>query len=385
MKIINRLVMIAAVSLAVGCGGAAKDDKGEINDKKVELQKLKDQQGKIALDIKKLESEIALLDPSSVEVKPKLVAASSLAVQDFTHYIDLQGRIETENIYYVTPRGGPGQVKSIYVKEGDYVKKGQLVLKLDDVVMLQSIRQLETQLAYAKDLLQRQKNLWDQGIGTEVQYLNAKNNVENLEKQISILKEQWNYSNVHSEVSGVVETVNIRVGETFTGAPLQGITIVNPSSLKAVVDVPEAYLSKIRKGAPVLVEIPDLNKTFKTTISLVSQLINPNSRGFMAEAKIPAGFQLKPNTIAMIRIQDYTVSNTIVIPVNTLQTDETGKYVYVTAEEKGKKVARKRTVQVGELYGDKIEVKKGLTTGDQLITEGYQGLYEGQAIQVEVK
>jgi membrane fusion protein, multidrug efflux system len=277
-----------------------------------------------------------------------------------------------------------GLVKQVYVKEGDFVRKGQLLIKLDDALMLQNLKQLETQLAFAQNIYTRQKNLWDQQIGTEVQYLTAKNNVENIEKQIASLKEQWNTSNVYSEVSGIVETVSIHPGETFSGMPTATITIVNQGSLKAVVDVPENYLEKVKKGTPVLIEIPDINRKFNSNISLVSQLINANSRGFMAEAKIPASANLKPNQIALVKIQDYSKPNAMVIPMTTLQTDEKGKYVFVLEMENGKKIARKKQVNIGEVYGDQIEVLAGLKEGDQLISQGFQSLYDGQLVTTDV-
>ncbi|MES1226021.1 MAG: efflux RND transporter periplasmic adaptor subunit, partial [Bacteroidota bacterium] len=319
------VIIIAALT---SCGSSSKEAKGDLNDKKAQLQKMKNDQEKLGDDIKKLEKEIAVLDPSSA-AKPKLVTITPLATQNFTHYIDLQGRVTTNNISNVSPRGGGGQVKALYVKQGDYVKKGQLLVKLDDAVMLQNLHQLETQLDYAKDLYNRQKNLWDQGIGTEVQYINAKNNVTNLEKQISVMKEQWNTSNIYAEVSGIAETVSVHVGEFFNGALPGGvITVVSNSDLKAVVDVPETYLTRVKQGAEVVIEIPELNKKFTTKISLISQVISANSRGFIAEAKLPANTNIKPGQLAVVKIQDYAVTNVIVIPLTSMQTDGKGKYVY---------------------------------------------------------
>jgi membrane fusion protein (multidrug efflux system) len=387
IKIVCQLLILAVISLAVACDASSKEKKGDINDKKVELKKLKDQQTKISEQIKTLEDEIAKLDPNGAAVKPKLVTTSTITTQNFAHYIDLQGKVDAENIANVSPRGIGGQVKAIYVEEGDHVKKGQLLMKLDDAVMRQQIEQVKVQLELAKSVYQRRKNLWDQKIGTEVELLTAKANVENLQKQIDLLSEQSDMSNVYAEIPGIADVVSIKVGEIFTAqtAATLGIRIVNTSSLKAVVEIPENYLARIKKGIPVLVEVPDLNKTFNSNISLISQLINNNSRSFTAEAKIPSAPNLKPNQIALMHIQDYTSSNTIVIPINTLQTDEQGKFVYVAAEEKGKKVARKKPVQVGEITGDRIEVKMGLNAGDQLINQGFQSIYDGQIITIEAK
>jgi len=276
-----------------------------------------------------------------------------------------------------------GQVKEIRVKAGDRVSRGQLIMQLDDAIVRQNQKQLETQLAFAKNIFERQKNLWNDGIGTEVQFLTAKNNVDNLEKQLDILKEQLSTTRVVSEVSGVVETVNIRVGETFTGNPMAGITIVNPSNLKASVDVPENYVSRIRKGMPVVVEVPDAAKRFDTQVSLVSETISASTRSFIAEAKLPTDPGLKPNQVAVVRILDHQAKDAFVVPVSTVQSDEKGKFVYVISEEGGKKLARRKSITVGELYDDKIEVKNGLSAGDKLITQGYQGLYEGQLLTTE--
>ncbi|HEY0678137.1 MAG TPA: efflux RND transporter periplasmic adaptor subunit [Chitinophagaceae bacterium] len=387
MNTVHRLAVMVLIVTMASCSASTKEKKGDLNDKKIQLQALKTQQEKLTNDIKKLEEEIAVLDPSSAVVA-KLVTVTSLAPQNFEHYIDLQGRITTDNIYNVTSRVGPmqgSQIKAIYVKEGDAVRKGQLLLKLDDGVLRQQIEQAKINLAYAKDLYQRRKNLWDQNIGTEVELVTAKNNVANAEKQVSLLNEQLSFTNVYSEVSGVIETMNARVGSQFTGAPETGITIVNPNSLKATVDIPESYMGRVKKGTPVLVEVPDANKKYNTTISLISTLINATSRGFTAEAKLPGAREVKPNQLAVIKIKDYAVSNVIVVPISTIQTDEKGKYVYVMVTEKNKKIARKKAVVVGEIYGEQIEVKQGLQTGDQLITEGFQGLYEGQVLTTDVK
>jgi len=216
--------------------------------------------------------------------------------------------------------------------------------------------------------------------------LTAKTNVDNLERQIDLLKEQLDMSNIYAEISGVVDVMNVREGELFTPASTgnNGIRIVNSSNLKVQVDIPENYLARVKKGTPVVIEVPDINRTFNSTISLISQQINNNSRSFMAEAKIPSAQNVKPNQMAIMRIQDYAAANTIVIPLNTLQTDEQGKYVYVVADEKGKKIARKKPIQVGEMYGDNIEVRSGLSSGDQLISHGFQGVYDGQPIITEV-
>jgi RND family efflux transporter MFP subunit len=385
MQNILKAASILMVSiLMAACGNTTKEEKGELNDKKAELEKLKTEQKKLSAEIVALEKEIAKLDTSAgVKEKEKLVTLSILEPGKFTHYIELQGKIDAENISYVTPRGMGGMVTAVYVRQGQQVRKGQLLLRLDNSVGQRQIEQLQTQLSYAKDIYQRQQNLWNQNIGTEVQLLTAKNNVETLQKQIATAREQLGEANVYAQISGVADEVNIKVGETFSPqtAAMAGIRIVNTNDLKVVAAVPENYNGKVGVGTNLLITLPEQNNdTVRTRVNVVGKVINPNTRAFEIEARIPAGKNLKPNQLAMVKIQDYASSTAISIPVNTLQNDDKGKFVMVAINENGKMIARKRPVNIGELYGDRLEVKSGLQTGDTLIIEGFQGLYDGQLI-----
>ncbi len=375
----KKSLIISMLFVLAACSGTQNENK-DVTAKKAELEKLTKDRDALSEKITALEAEILKLGGSSAPEKVKLVEVTALATQDFAHYIELQGKITTEQIYYVTPRGMGGQVKQVLVKQGDQVKKGQLVMKLEDGIVQQNIKQVESQLAFAKNIFSRQENLWKEGIGTEVQYLSSKNNVESLEKQLDLVKEQLSTTQVYAEVSGIVDAVTIKVGETFMGSPMATITIINPSAMKAVVDVPENYISKVRKGMPVVINVPDINESFNSSINLISETINITSRSFIAESKVPSKSTIKPNQIAVVKILDHEAKNALVVPVETIQTDEKGKFVYVLAQEKGKSVARKRAVEIGEFYDALIEVKSGLATGDQLITKGFQGLYEGQLI-----
>ena len=397
-KIFTILVLAASVTLASCGAGSTEANSSAAAEQKTKLAELKKQKDGIDAEIAKLEAEIAKLDPASAKPdNAKLVSLSAVAPETFTHYIDLQGKIESENISFVTPRGGGGQVKAVYIKRGDIVKKGQLILKLDDALQRQSViaaeqglETLKTQLSFAKTLYQKQKNLWEQNIGTEVQLITAKNNVETLEnqlrsaeEQIKLSREQLAFTSVYSDVSGVAEDVNIRVGEIFAG-PGQ-IKIVNTSNLKVTTEVPENYIDRVNNGTRLKVTLPDINKTIEAKISVSGKIINPISRSFFIEARMPNDKDFRPNQIAMVQIQDYTINNAITVPVNTLQNDEKGKYVMVAVKENGKLIAKKKVVIVGEFYGDKLEVKSGLQAGDMVITEGYQSLYDGQIITTSVK
>ncbi len=355
----------------------------ELIAKQTELTTLKEQLADINSKIVVLQSEIEVLDPESA-IKPKLVSTEELTTEGFNQYLNLQGIVKSDNISYIAPRNGMGgYVKQLYIKEGQSVKKGQLVLKLDDKVLRESIEATKNQLSFATNVYNKTKALWDQKIGTEVQLLSAKNNVESLEKQISVQEEQLKTYLVYADQSGIAEIVNIKVGELFSGVSVAGpqIQIINNNSMNVSVDVPENYISKIKTGAKVVVEIPSAGQTFNTTISLISQSINPSTRGFKAECKIPSGINLKPNMAAIAKILNHSTSKAIVIPINNVQSDEKGKYVFVMGKnEKGKTIAQRKTVIMGALYGEKVEILSGLGTGDLLITKGYQNLYEGQLI-----
>jgi membrane fusion protein, multidrug efflux system len=377
----KKFMIISALFFLAACGAGNKENSGPGAGLKAELEELKKQREGLNEKITKLEEQILKADPSAADAEnAKLVAVTEVKTKDFEHFIDLQGKISTENIYYVTPRGMGGQVRAIYVKAGDRVSKGQLLIKLDDAIIRQQISSLKTQLNYAEDLYKRQQNVWKEGIGTEVQVLNAKNQVESLEKQMSVLNEQLAMTSVYAQASGIAEAVNIRVGEQFTGSPMTGITIINPSNLKAVVEVPENYISNVQKGMEVIVVVPDLKKSFNSRISLVSELIGQNTRSFTAESKIPSDPELKPNEIVIVKILDHRSKDAIVAPIATVQSDEKGKFLFVLEEKEGKQIARKKPVVLGELYEEQVEIKSGLAVNDKLITQGFQGLYDGQVI-----
>ena len=398
--ILKSTLAIALLLFAMACGDSKKAKEGALGEKKAEVQKLKADYTKMGDQIKVLEAEIAKLDTSAAaSFKIKLVSVAPVTTENFQHYIDLKGTVDADNISYISPRGMGGQVRAVYVTEGQFVKKGQLLLKLDDAIVRQQIvaakqgsETIKTQLSFAKNIYQRQKNLWDQNIGTEVQLISAKNNVESLENQlkgadenVKIVTEQLNTTNVYSDVTGIADVVSVRVGEIFSGMAAGGpqIKIVNTSSLKVVTNVPENYISRIRKGSGVEITIPDAGRKINATISLISQSIDPTQRGFMAEAKIPYDASLKPNQTAIVKILDYSAANAVVIPVNLVQSDESSKYVFVLEKQSnGKTIARKKAVTIGEVYGNIVEIKLGLSAGEQIITEGYQNLYEGQSIGI---
>jgi membrane fusion protein, multidrug efflux system len=377
-------VLITALSTAallISCS----QNGDPIAKKKAELQTLKEQQAALASKISRVEDDLSKVDSSSAKKeKTKLVAFQPVTSAPFTHYIELQGKIDASNIAFVTPRNGTGgQVKEIYVKKGDVVRKGQLLLKLDDALLKQQLATYKQQLGFAEDLYNRRKNLWAQQIGSEVELVTAKNQVDQAQHQVDYVKEQIQLTNVYADINGVADDVNIRLGEFFTGN--NQIRIVNTTDLKAVAQVPENYLGHVKVGSNIKVVIPELkNKTIDTKISVTGKTIDPSTRSFYIESKLPYDKDFYPNQLALIKIQDYTKDNAITIPLNTLQNDEKGKYVMVAIKDGDRLLARKKPIVIGMMYGDQVEVLSGIKAGDQIITEGYQGLYDDQPITTRV-
>ena len=397
-KIFLRFCFFVLLAVAAtACNNSKKEGDAALNDKRSRLEKLKKEKSAKDKEILDLQTELSKLDTSSSNPgKIKLVALAPVTIQNFDHYIQLQGRIDAENSSYIAPRGMGGVVKQLYVRQGDQVRKGQLLLRLDNAVQQQQVAAIKqqsagikTQLALAKSLYERQKNLWEKGIGTEVQLLTAQTNVTALQNQLSqlaaqvaVAQEQLNSANVYSDANGVANEVNVRVGEIFTGGPQ--IKIVNTSSLKVISTIPENYLGTVSRGTAVVISMPDINKTYNSTVSFIGASIDPLSRGFAVEAKLPSDAALKPNQLALLKIRDYSAVNTIAIPLKTLQNDEDGKFVMVARDSNGKLIASKRAVSVGSINDDLIEIKSGLKAGDKLVTEGYAGLYEGQQLKTSL-
>src|SRR5919199_606343 len=296
--------------LAAACGNSKKDAAGDVNDKKAKLEKLKKEQQDLTQQIEKLQKELALTDTSSQKVtNPKLVAVTPVQPQDFTHFVDLQGRVDATDISWVAPPNGTGGVvKALYITQGQSVRKGQVLAKLDDQLIRQQIEPLRVQLNAAEDTYRRTKNLWDQGIGTYQQVLTAQTQVESLRKQIGVIQKQISLTTVTAPATGVADQVNVRVGETFVGQTAAGaqIRIVNTGRMKIVAEVPENYLGKIGQGSRVQILLPNLNKTFESKVNVAGKMIDPAKRTFYIEAPIPADPNVKPNQVASVRIQDYT-------------------------------------------------------------------------------
>jgi len=375
-------VLTGAALFLASCGSGFVQKDNSLAAKKARLDSLKGQQDKLNKEIGTLEEEIGKADSTTKE-KTKLVALTPVEPTSFTHYIDLQGNVEAENMSWISPRGQGGVVREVNVRQGDHVNKGQLLLKLDDALQRQQVASAQTALSYAKDLYQRRKNLWDQKIGTEVDLINARNQVDQAETQLKIAQENLDFTNVYADISGTADIVTIKVGEAFTPGS-QSLRILNTDNLKVVVQVPELYQQRVKVGTPVKITFPGLNnKEITGTVHVSGKSINPESRSFPVEIRVPNGRDIRANQVAIARVQDYTATGVLTIPVNTLQTDEKGKYVMVGVKQNGKLVAHKKSITIGQTYSDKVEVTGGLEKGDQVVTDGFQGLYEGQPLTTQ--
>mgnify|MGYP001172364113 CR=1 FL=1 len=364
------LFTFSAVLLAA-CGGQQPKDKS------AQLAALKDQKAQLEAQIAQLEKEVGTAGGAPQRLHR--VGLTELQTQPFRHYIDLQGRVDVEDNVPVTAKM-PGILTKVLVKNGDFVKKGQLLARIDDELMLKGLAELELQLKTAEDIYNRQKGLWDQKIGTEVQFIQAKSNKEALEQRIATTKEQWQQTHIYAPISGTVDMVILKAGQAISpGLPL--CNIINLGQLKIVGNVTEAYAAKVRPGYPVQVFFPDLNREITSRVTYVSKTINPTNRTFTVECNLPAGNDYRANMIAVLKIIDYQNPNAIVIPVNLIQTGAEGDFV-LTAEKTGdnRAAVKKATIRQGGNYNGMVEIKEGLKKGDWVISTGFQDVNNGETV-----
>jgi membrane fusion protein, multidrug efflux system len=373
-RIYIQLSTVVIAGILAACSAASPDDKKE------QLAKLKTQQADITKQIAQLEAEIEKETPDSTKtVKKKDVAVTEVNTQAFDHYIQTQGKVESENNIAVTAQT-PGVVTQVYVKEGQQVSKGQLLAQTDNAMILRGIEAQKSQLELATAVYDRQKNLWDQKIGTEVQFLQAKTNKESLEKQIASSQQQLEMTRIKSPISGTVDAVMAKIGEAVSpGTP--AFRVVNASDLKVVANISEAYVTNVKRGDKVLITIPELKKDIEARVTFVGRTIDAMSRTFSVEVKITSQPELRPNMTGVIKVVYKTDPKAITVPINVVQEVNGEKIVYV-AETKGKDtVARKKVVTVDGVFNGIAQVQ-GLNDGDKVITFGYQGLNDGEFIKI---
>lgn len=376
----NKLVLsIATLTLLASCGGGSELDK-----KKKELSEAKATVKELNLKISTLEKEIAKLDTTfKLEEKAKLVQVDSLVKQDFKHYIEVQGNVDAEENVTVLPQQ-PGVVTAIYVKEGDRVTKGQVLgITETTATMEAAIATLQTQYDLAKVAFEKQERLWNQKIGSEIQYLSAKTQKEALEKQIATQRIQLEMTKIKAPINGTVDNVNLKVGDMAIGSQLMpGIRIINNAKLSVKAKLADSEFGKIKQGDKVEVEFPDINKSISAVVSYVSKTIDPRSRTFQVEVKLNnAGNDFAANMIAKLKINDAIFKNVLLVPTNIIQKSEEGLYVLTVENVAGKKVAHKNMVESGAAYNGRTVIEKGLTEGQQIITSGYTEVVDGQKLE----
>ena len=369
----TRLSVVAVVALLAACSAATPDDK------KAQLEKLKAQQVEITKQVQQLEKEIAKENPTEAKIKTKDVAVAEIKATKFDHYVQTQGRVEAEDNISVSAKS-PGVVMAVYVNEGQQVSKGQALAQIDNAVILRNIESMKSQLELAKSVYDRQKNLWDQKIGTEVQFLQAKTNKEGLERQIASLQEQNEMLRIKSPINGTVDEVIAKIGEAVSpGMP--AFRVVNTSDLKLTANVSEAFVTDVKKGNKVIVTIPELKKDLESKVTFVGKTIDQLTRTFTVEVALPSEANLRPNMSGVIKVVFHSEPTAITVPINVVQ-DINGEKIVFVAEADGKNtVARKKVVKVEGVYGGKAQVS-GLTAGEKVVTFGYQGLNDGEFLKI---
>ncbi|SHI85271.1 efflux RND transporter periplasmic adaptor subunit [Aquimarina spongiae] len=382
------LTILSASLLIVSCG----QDSSKSIDKIIEdgnLQALRakrtevvGQQQTIADQLKQLDEAIASLDT----VK-KLPLVTTITAKDtlFNHYLELQGNVETKQNIVLYPEMG-GVLTKIYVKEGQKVSKGQLLARIDDGGLSQQLSQAEVRAQLAKTTFDRQKRLWEQKIGSEIQYLEAKTNFEAQENAVNQIKRQLAKTTVNAPFSGVIDDVITEQGSVVSPGQNQIIRIVNLNDMYIETEVPERYIPSVTVGKSVEVYFPVLGQTITTKIRQVGNYINPNNRSFMVEVGIPSkGGTVKPNLTAKVKINDYTNEKAILLPQSILSENAEGdQYTYVTSDKDAQNIAEAKRVIVktGKTQGDFIEILEGVANGDAIISEGARSVKDGQKVKI---
>jgi membrane fusion protein, multidrug efflux system len=351
-------------------------------DRHAQLNKLRQEQVALADKIKKLEDKLKNEQDTVDTDKFKFVGLSEVKREPFDHFIRVQGKLDGD-LNAAVFADAPGTIAERYADVGQNVKKGQVLAQIDDQQYLSQLEGLETQYTLASDLFEKQQRLWDQKIGSEVQYMQAKTNKESLERQISSLKQQIDKFKLKSPIDGTIEEVNIKVGDVVAPDPrLAAFRVVALKNLKVSAEVSEAYSSRVQVGDRLIVRFPDINKEIESKVDFVSKYINPVNRTFIMETKISNGIKdLKANMIAIISINDYHTDDAILVPMNYIQNDLSGNYIYVVRSKGQYNAAYKQPVNIANSYNGVAEISEGLSVGDKVVSSGFQELIDGEYIR----
>ena len=286
--------------------------------------------------------------------------------------------LESDKASMEIPSSKVGTVATIALKVGDKVSPGTVLAELENSVYKKTLAELESTRDFTNTLYLKQKALWDQNIGTEIQFLQAKNGLESIDRKMATVRQQLEMLRIKSPINGTVDAMDLKVGQAFAPG-LPGLRVVNFSKLKIQADVAEAYISKVKKGDFVEVYFPDLKSSVKTSISYAGKVIDPINRTFRVEVNISSNTaSLYPNQVAIVRIADYSSPNAFTLPLAIVQNTPEGSYLFLA--ENG--IAKKQMVKPGLNYAGKLEVLEGLKAGDKVITSGYQDLVDGQKINL---
>lgn len=368
------LPLSVVILMLTSCGGG--------KDKQAQLDKMKSEYASLGEKIKVLESELAIGDSSSTKTKD--VYVTTVQTESFKHFIDVQGHVDARENVDVSAKTG-GVVKRILVKEGQSVTAGQVLAELESDIYQTQIAALNTQLSFATDIYNRQKRLWDQKVGSEVQYLQAKANKEGLEKQLATLQENLDMTKIKSLITGTVDAVNLKVGQLAApGVP--AFKVVNYSDLRVVANISEVYTSKVQVGNTVQLQFPDISKSVNGKVQFVSKVIDPMKRTFNAEVSLDGDKSAyRPNMIVVMKIVDYENEGAIVLPINVIQSMDNQSFVYVAAEKGGKTSAIKTPVTLGVSYDGRVEISSGIKAGDAVVTSGQFDLTDGISVNIREK
>ena len=383
----KKILYISLLGLLItSCGGDSKTasvdkaieskDLTTIKTTRAEIQK---QYDAIAAELAKLDLAIAELDTLK---KSALVTTAIVNDTIFTHYIDIQGNVDTKQNLIIYPEYS-GVLSQVYVKSGQKVNKGQILARIDDGGLSNQLAQMETQATLAKTTFERQKNLWDKKIGSEIQFLQAKTNYEAQMKAVAQMRAQLGKTIVKAPFSGVIDEVITEKGQVV-GPGQQLMRIVNLSDMYVSANVPESFIGKIKNGAIVDVEVKSTGKTYKGKVRQIGNYINPNNRNFSIEVAVPNSDNLlRPNQVAVLKIEDYKKPNAILVPESIVTENAVGEKIIYTVDTSGKEPkAIKKTIVVGLTSGANIEVKSGLNKGEQIIIEGARSVQNGDVVEI---
>ncbi len=379
MRIVNGLLLLLFLA---ACQPATEEWPQELDDKKRVLKAKRNELAELTKEVEKLQAEISQLEPN-LATQGKLVTVSPIARKNFEHYVEIQGIVSSGRTVNVTSEV-PGRIKNLTVDEGDRVRQGQLIAEVDLAQITKQIEEVEISLNLANTVFERQNRLWEQNIGSEIQYLEAENNKKRLEKNLDALQVQMEKGQIYSPISGVVDRKILGTGELASpGSPILQLLDVN--DLRVEADVPETYLREVQLGETVRVRYPALDMEQNARVSLIGSKIKNANRTFKVEAKVKnLNGLLKPNLLAIMYIRDFAVEDAIVVQQELVQQEVSGKdYVLIKAEENGKFIARKVYVTTGKSYNNQVQILEGLEEGAEIIIEGARGLAAGQPIRIQ--